>query len=75
MGGLADGLALERRLGQLPERFGQCNGGIGGNGPRSLETLLIHHDRFRLLHLSAGNACCYGLVPEGRPAPGWPFRG
>jgi len=32
----------------LPERLGQCNGGIGGNGPRSLETLLIHHDRYRL---------------------------
>jgi hypothetical protein len=32
----------------LPERLGQCNGRIGGNGPRSLETLLIHHDRYRL---------------------------
>jgi len=28
-----------------------------------------------LLHLSAGNACRCGLVPEGRPAPGTPFRG
>jgi len=28
-----------------------------------------------LLHLSAGNACCYSLVPEGRPAPGTAFRG
>ena len=32
-------------LGQLPERLGQCHGRIGGNGPRSLEILLIHHDR------------------------------
>jgi len=23
-----------------------------------------------LLHLSAGNACCYSLVPEDRPGPG-----
>jgi hypothetical protein len=35
----------------LPERFRQRHGGIGGNGPRSLVILLIHHDRRRLLRL------------------------
>jgi hypothetical protein len=30
-------------LRQLPQRLGESNGGIGGNGPRSLEILLIHH--------------------------------
>ena len=34
---------LGQFLGQLTERFGQSHGGIGGNGPRSLEILLIHH--------------------------------
>src|SRR6185437_11027828 len=30
---------------QLPKRFCQSNGRIGGSGPRSLEILLIHHGR------------------------------
>jgi hypothetical protein len=32
----------------LPQRFRQRHGRIGGNGPRSLEILLIYHDRSRL---------------------------
>ena len=32
----------------MTERFRQSNGRIGGNGPRSLEILLIHHDFRRL---------------------------
>jgi hypothetical protein len=32
----------------LTERFCERHGRIGGNGPRSLEILLIHHDFKRL---------------------------
>src|SRR5581483_645723 len=33
---------------QLTEHFGKSHSGIGGNGPRSLEILLIRHDAKRL---------------------------
>ena len=61
---------------QLAEHFRECNGGIGGSGPRGLQILLIHHRPKRLAPL---------LLPvmpiveawfrEGRPAPGSRFRG
>ena len=35
----------------MTERFRECHGRIGGNGPRSLEILLIHHD-FKRLNLA-----------------------
>ncbi len=53
-------------------RFGQSYSRIGGNGPRSLEIQLIHHDSeaTALLRLPSGNAVSWGLVPEGPTGPG-----
>ena len=55
---------------QLSERFGQCNGGIGGNGPRSLETLLIHHDRYRLAPPVCRQCLLLWLGSGGPSGPG-----
>jgi hypothetical protein len=61
---------LDGFLGQLPERFRQCNGRIGGNGPRSLETLLIHHGRCRLAPPVCRQCLLLWLGSGGPSGPG-----
>src|SRR5258708_29204001 len=80
--GFDGGLGIDRglwrrRLGQLTERFRQSNGRIGGNGPLSLEILLIHH-YFRRLALVTPCPCRFllfgsgrGLSPRGSPLGGY----